>query len=335
MSASFPSVTVMMPVRNEEHHLPLAVESVLAQNYPGDLEIFLAIGPSLDKTQFVAEQLAAKYSQVVLIDNPRGLTTTGLNLAIGKSKSEVIVRVDAHSQLGQNYLVRGVEILRETGSAVVGGIMNAVGTTPLQRAVAFGYGSRIGLGGGNYHVGGKAGEADSAYLGIFDASLLKKVSGYDESIVRGEDWDLAQRLKANGGKVWFSPELIVNYTPRANLKALAWQFYSTGVWRGALTKKAPAKASIRYFLPPVALLGLIGLLVLGFTGIISSQSVIIPIAIYLAVLSVASITASSLRVLDRAAVLIALPVMHLSWASGFWIGLLFGAGNVVDAGDKK
>lgn len=169
MKTSFPSVTVMMPVRNEQHYLAKAVESVFAQNYPGALEIILAIGPSVDETEKVASELAKKHSGIKLIQNPKGLTTVGLNLAIAKSSGEVIIRVDAHSELADNYIVRGVEILRETDAVLAGGIMNAKGNTPLQKAVAFGYGSRLGLGGGRYHVGGKAGEAESAYLGIFDA----------------------------------------------------------------------------------------------------------------------------------------------------------------------
>lgn len=335
MSNSYPSVMVMMPVRNEQHHLAQAVESVLSQNYPGKLEIFLAIGPSVDKTEEVATSLASKHSQIKLIENPKGLTTAGLNLAINQSSAEVIVRVDAHSELGANYIARGVEVLKETGAHLVGGIMAAKGKTPLQKAVAFGYGSRFGLGGGKYHVGGKAQEAESAYLGIFDAKALKAVGGYDEKIIRGEDWDLAQRLKANGGKVWFSPDLVVNYWPRSNIKALAWQFYSTGVWRGELTRRAPGKASVRYFIPPLALLLMIDYAILAAVGVISSQALIFPIAIYLLLLSFAAGTAKQLDVLDRLAVFVALPVMHLSWACGFWIGLAFGAGKTIDAGDKK
>ena len=335
MGTSFPSVTVIMPVRNEQAHLVGAVESVLSQNYPGNLEITLAIGPSIDETDKVAKELAAKYSNLKLIENPKGLTTSGLNLAIALSTSDVIIRVDAHSELAPNYIARGVEILAETGSVLVGGVMSAVGKTALQKAVAFGYGSRIGLGGGSYHVGGKAGEAESAYLGIFDAKALKAVDGYDEKIIRGEDWDLAQRLKASGGKVWFSPELVVKYWPRSNIKALAWQFYSTGVWRGDLTRRAPGKASIRYFLPPLALLILVALVVLASLGIIGELDIIIPVALYLLVLAFASATARQLGILDRLAIFIALPVMHLSWASGFWVGLVFGARKTVDAGDKK
>jgi succinoglycan biosynthesis protein ExoA len=335
MGTSFPSVTVIMPVRNEQAHLVGAVDSVLSQNYPGNLEITLAIGPSIDETDKVAKELAAKYSNLKLIENPKGLTTSGLNLAIALSTSDVIIRVDAHSELAPNYIARGVEILAETGSVLVGGVMSAVGKTSLQKAVAFGYGSRFGLGGGSYHVGGKAGEAESAYLGIFDAKALKAVAGYDEKIIRGEDWDLAQRLKASGGKVWFSPELVVKYWPRSNIKALAWQFYSTGIWRGDLTRRAPGKASIRYFLPPLALLILMALVVLASLGIIGELELIIPVALYLLVLSFASATARQLGILDRLAIFIALPVMHLSWASGFWVGLVFGARKTVDAGDKK
>ena len=335
MGNTFKAVTVMMPVRNEQAHLVAAVESVLSQNYPGRLEIILAVGPSVDQTDAVAKELAAKHPSIKLIENPKGLTTTGLNLAIELSTSDVIVRVDAHSELSPGYISRGVAILEETGAVLVGGVMSAVGKTPLQKAVAFGYGSRLGLGGGSYHVGGKAGAAESAYLGIFDAKALKAVGGYDEKIIRGEDWDLSQRLKAAGGKVWFSPELVVNYWPRSTIKALAWQFYSTGVWRGELTRRAPGKASIRYFIPPAALLLLVDLVILAMVGAIAQQVLIVPIALYLLVLSFAAGTAKQLDVLDRLAVFIALPVMHLSWASGFWIGLAFGARKIVDAGDKK
>ena len=335
MKNPYPSVMVMMPVRNEQQHLISAVESVLNQNYPGQLEIVLAIGPSVDQTEKVASDLAAKHASVRIITNSKGLTTAGLNLAIQSSKSQVIVRVDAHSELGENYLKRGVEILKDSKSVLVGGIMRAQGKSAFQKAVAFGYGSRFGLGGGRYHLGGKSGEAESAYLGIFDAEALKAVGGYDENTIRGEDWDLAQRLKSRGGRVWFSPELVVNYWPRSNIKALAWQFYSTGVWRGELTRRAPAKASLRYFLPPLAMLIMVGLIVSASFGIIGELDLIIPLAVYLLAVSFAATTAKFLSIAARLAVFVALPVMHLSWASGFWVGIAFGAKKTIDAGDKK
>jgi hypothetical protein len=80
---------------------------------------------------------------------------------------------------------------------------------------------------------------------------------------------------------------------------------------------------------------MVDLVILSMVGAIAQQALIIPIALYLLVLSFASGTAKSLDVFDRLAVFVALPVMHLSWASGFWFGLAFGARKIVDAGDKK
>ena len=123
MNNTVKSVSVMMPVRNEQAHLVAAVESVLSQNYLGKLEILLAVGPSVDETDRVAKELVAKHPNIKLIENPKGLTTAGLNLAIAQSNSDVIIRVDAHSELSPGYIARGVELLDQTGSVLVGGVM--------------------------------------------------------------------------------------------------------------------------------------------------------------------------------------------------------------------
>ncbi|MGH8828741.1 MAG: glycosyltransferase, partial [Jiangellaceae bacterium] len=52
--STWPDVSVIMPVLNEERHLAEAVHGVLAQKYPGDLELILAIGPSTDRTEQIA-----------------------------------------------------------------------------------------------------------------------------------------------------------------------------------------------------------------------------------------------------------------------------------------
>lgn len=128
---------------------------------------------------------------------------------------------------------------------------------------------------------------------------------------------------------------MVNYWPRASVPALAKQFYSTGVWRGELTRRAPSRASLRYFIPPIALLGFVLLAAFVVAGILDFRFLIVPIALYLFVLFVAAVTASRLRLLDRLMIFVALPVMHLSWAAGFWIGLVIGARQTIDSGEKR
>jgi glycosyltransferase involved in cell wall biosynthesis len=299
-----------MPVRNEEKYLASAVESVFAQAAPGKTELILAIAPSIDKTRAIAEELQSKFKNLKIVDNSSGDTASGLNLAIAAASYDVVVRVDAHSQLTENYLTTALEVLSETGAANVGGRMHAVGGSPLQQAVAFGYNNRVGLGGGSFHVGGKAGAVETVYLGVFQKSWLQKVGGFDPKWVRGQDWELNQRIRAAGGVVWFDPRLVVNYFPRSSLSALARQFYQTGVWRGALTRQAPFQSSIRYWIPPLfvvaALFGFPLWLYLLFIGLIAFNALELPNGVKLRVLLV-------------------LPTMHFSWGIGFWVGLIRGA----------
>jgi glycosyltransferase involved in cell wall biosynthesis len=319
MSDSVP-VSVVMPVLNEEGHLEDAVNSVLDQNFDG--ELLLALGPSTDRTNEIAEKLAKNDKRIRMVSNPRGLTTVGMNLAIKQAKHDFIVRIDAHSEPATNYISRGLEILNETKADLIGGVMAAKGKTLFQRAVAWAYNSPFGLGGASYHVGGEAGEAESAYLGIFRKAALERVGGYDENIIRGEDWELAQRIKHSGGLVWFSPELSVTYWPRASWRGLAKQFYSTGVWRGDLTKRDLKNASRRYFIPPLLVVSLVlGILLaafgfgLGWVPFIAYFTAVIAIGAFVAKLAPAPLV---------------LATMHLSWGFGFIIGFLSGAQGTVD-----
>jgi len=325
--ANRPTVSVILPVLNEAEHLESSVGSVLSQEFDGQIEILLALGPSKDNTNEIAKRLAKADPRIHLVENAAGLTTAGMNLCIKHAKADIIVRVDAHSELAPGYIKRGVELLAETGADELGGIMLARGRSAFQQAVAWAYSSRFGIGGAAYHVGGEAGEAESAYLGIFRADALTRVGGYDESIIRGEDWDLAQRIKATGGLVWFSPELTVTYWPRGRFEKLIKQFWSTGVWRGDLTKRNFAAASKRYFAPPVLVAVVAaGLLAVPFGLVLG----ILPLAGYLAAVAALAVTATNLSLKARVALLVVLPSIHFSWGTGFWFGFLRGATKTVD-----
>src|SRR5437763_15747126 len=93
--AAWPPVSVVVPVLNEERHLEAAVTKVLEQDYPGLLEVVLAIGPSRDRTAAVAARLAAGDPRVHGVDNPTGRTPAGLNAAIKGSTGDGVVRVHA------------------------------------------------------------------------------------------------------------------------------------------------------------------------------------------------------------------------------------------------
>jgi glycosyltransferase involved in cell wall biosynthesis len=68
---TFPGVSVVLPILNEERYLKHAIEAILAQKYPGEIEVILAIGPSKDATHQIAETLRNHDSRVVLVDMPK------------------------------------------------------------------------------------------------------------------------------------------------------------------------------------------------------------------------------------------------------------------------
>jgi glycosyltransferase involved in cell wall biosynthesis len=323
---ALPGVTYVMPVLNEVEHIEAAVGSLTAQDYAGEFEVILALGPSVDGTNDIIAELAAADPRIRSIPNELGSTPGGLNAAIREAKHPIVVRVDAHSVLPPEYTRVAVRTLLETGADNVGGVMRARGRTAFERAVAHAYGSPEGLGGTQHHIGGAAGPADTAYLGVFRKSRLIEVGLFDEGIKRGQDWELNRRLRATGGTVWFTPELEVVYRPRSSLRKLIRQFVATGIWRGELARRFGSANGIRYFVPPLAVIGVVLGLILGVIGSAAGVPVlvagfIVP-GLYLGFVVVASAIAARDSVRTGLWYLLVLPCIHFGWGIGFLLGFL-------------
>jgi len=308
-----PAISVILPVLNEEPHLAESVSAILSQDYIGSFEIILALGPSRDKTNVIAESLAQRDSRIKLVMNPTGKTAAGLNLAIAASENPVIVRVDGHAKIPNNYLSLAVSILRESGAVNVGGVMAAEGVTNFEIAVSRAMRSALGVGASRFHTGGKAGEVDTVYLGAFRREAINAVGGFDERYTRAQDWELNHRLRENGGKIYFDPRLQVTYRPRPNLKKLAKQYFQYGRWRRVVSRSHPGTVNLRYLAPPFTLLGTITSLLLG---LLIDPFFFIPAAVYGIFLLISSILiAKSVR--EAISLLAIIPTMHFAWGAGF------------------
>ena len=335
-------VSFVMPVLNEAPYLRRAVESTLAQEIPGPVELVLALGPSSDGTTELARALAEEDERILLVDNPAADIPVGLNAAIRASTHPTIIRVDAHSELTPGYAARALETLARTRAGNVGGVMRADGRTPFQRAAAWAYNSPVGLGGGAYHGGSREGEAESAYLGVMRRAVLEEVGLFDETIRRGEDWELNLRIRTAGYRVWFDPALSVTYWPRERWTRLAQQFLATGRWRGELFRRYGRRNSLKYFAPPalvilVALAAISGALQLAGVpapGLaVATWALCAPLIAYAALVAAVAIGARAPGPFgwrERAWLLAVLPTMHLSWGTGFLTGAVRGAHDTVD-----
>ncbi|MGH3345066.1 MAG: glycosyltransferase family 2 protein [Carbonactinosporaceae bacterium] len=311
----WPAVSVVMPVLNEARHLRSAVEHVLHQDYPGEIEVIIALGPSHDGTDRIAADIVASDRRVRCVPNPSGCTPSALNAAISAAGHDIVARVDGHGILPGSYLRAAVEVLTETGADNVGGIMHAEGTDAFERAVACAMTSPLGVGKARFHTGGTAGPADTVYLGVFRRQTLVQLGGYDESFQRAQDWELNYRIRAAGGLVWFSPRLRVSYRPRPTVGALARQYFHYGRWRRVVIRQHPSSANLRYLAPPAALVGAIAGCLVALFG--QPLGWVLPGGYLAGILSGAAWEGRLLDWPARVRLPLVLATMHGSWAMGF------------------
>jgi succinoglycan biosynthesis protein ExoA len=325
----YPPVSVVMPVKNEERHLAESVRHALGQDYPGQLELVLAVGPGTDRTEQIARQLAAAEPRITVVANPSGKIPAALNLAARTARHQVIARIDGHALFPPGYLKTAVAILHQTGAADVGGVMAAEGVTPFEQAVAWGMTSKAGVGSAGWHTGGVAGPADSVYLGVYRREAIEQAGGWDEEMLRAEDWELNYRIRGRGGLVWFSPELRVTYRPRTSLRELGSQYFHYGRWRRVVVREHPETASFRYLAPPAAA-GLVAAgLAAGLAGLVGlaagappavrwlAAGFVIPVTYLAGIAAVGGWLTRGLPSAARARVPLVLGVMHMCWGTGF------------------
>lgn len=308
-----PSVTVILPILNEEADLQNCISAILKQDYAGEIEIILALGPSKDNTNQIARNLAAADKRIKLVNNPTGQTAKGLNLAIAESSFEIICRIDGHSEISNSYLKTAVSIMQEKGAVNVGGLMHADGQSGLQRTIAQAMRSKLGVGASKFHTGGKAGPSDTVYLGTFKKSAILAAGGFDERYIRAQDWELNHRMRAQGGLIWFDPRLVVTYRPRKSLSKLAKQYFQYGRWRRVISRQHPKTTNFRYLAPPVALV--INLLSVVF-GVLVAKIFFLPVLIYMTILIIGGIIIGR-NIADKLLMPIVFATMHLSWGAGF------------------
>ncbi len=323
-------VSVVMPVRNEERYLRESVRHVLEQDYEGEIEVVIAVGPSRDRTAEQARELAAADQRVKVVDNPTGQRPSAVNIGLKAARHGVIVRVDGHSMLPPGYIRTAVAALEQTGAANVGGIMAAEGVSPFEKAVAWAMTSPFGVGSSRFHTGGEPGPADTVYLGVFRREAIEQAGGYDERYEIAEDWELNHRIRKGGGLIWFQPALRVSYRPRATLTALASQYFRYGRWRRVVARQHAGTVNLRYLAPPAAVTAVAAGTTVGLAGVaglaagagggwpaILTAGFAVPVLYGAGVLAVTARAARDLPFRSTASLPLVLVTMHMCWGAGF------------------
>ncbi|MBN1693695.1 MAG: glycosyltransferase [Dehalococcoidales bacterium] len=113
-----PPLTVLIPAYNEEKVIGRTIESILEASYP-DKEIIVIDDGSKDHTYQIV--LGYSHRGVKVVHRPNGGKATALNHGLLFSRGEIIVIVDADSQITKNTLVELVKPFRDPSVAAVAG----------------------------------------------------------------------------------------------------------------------------------------------------------------------------------------------------------------------
>jgi glycosyltransferase involved in cell wall biosynthesis len=246
----FPSVSIVIPCRNEKDHIEACVRSLLAQERPPhDLEIIIADGLSEDGTRDILAHLVEEDPCLLMIDNPRRIVSTGLNAAIKLARGQVIIRIDVHTEYAPDYIRQCLMVLQETGADNVGGPWLAMGYGYVSRVIAAAFQSAFAIGGAPGHQPMYEGIVDTVYLGSWRREVFERIGLFDEGLVRNQDDEFNLRLTRAGGRIWQSPRIRSWYRPRNSLSSLFRQYLQYGYWKVRVIQKHRLPASIRHLIP--------------------------------------------------------------------------------------
>lgn len=325
-SCDEPTVTVIMPVRNEGAFVERSLAAVLAQDYPRDrMEILIADGISTDGTRDVVASLARRYPKVslTLLDNAGRLVASGMNLALISAKGDVIVRVDGHTVIAPDYVRECVEALQRSCAHNVGGRMEAVSESWFGQAVALATCSRFGVGGARFHYSDKEEWVDTVYMGAWPREVFERIGLFDEEQVRNQDDEFNYRLLSHGGKILLSPRIKSKYYNRSSLRSLWRQYFQYGYWKVRVMQKHPRQMRLRQFVPALFVVAVTVALILLLFSFVGKYLALLLANSYV----IANLTASVIVTRSKGwrllpLVPIAFSILHFGYGCGFLLGLV-------------
>lgn len=317
-------LSVVCPIYNEEKYIALFLDSLLRQDYPkDDLEILLVDGMSTDRTREIVCEYANRYSFIRLIDNPKRIVPTAMNIGIRQSNGEIIIRLDAHAIYPDNYFSVLSCALKELNADNVGGICRTlpVHDTPICRAIAAVLSSSFGVGNSYFRIGtGKRMEVDTVPFGCFHRSIFNQIGYFDEELVRNQDDEFNGRIIKNGGKIYLLPDVVIDYYARDSIRKTGRMFYQYGLFKPLVNKKLGNPATMRQFFPLCFVAGLIVGPLFGFISIYFWFAYFAVLLLYFVIATGFSIRHSH----DIRQILIqnyVYLVVHLNYGWGYIIGL--------------
>ena len=322
-SDAVPFVSVVVPVRNEARFIADLCHSIFEQDYPADrFEVIVADGMSTDGTSEVLARLQAEHPSLVVVENRGRIVSTGLNVAVARSRGDIIVRIDGHASIAADFLTQNVALLAAHPEAwSVGGPIRHVGTTTFGQAVAVAMSHPLGVGNARHRYPEFEGYVEGAQFPAIRRWVFDRIGMFDERFIRNQDDEFNYRIRRAGGKIYVSPRVRYSYLVRERIGQLFKQYFQYGFWRIPVMEKHRRPTTLRQLAPTLFYVTCGVLAVAGVWWREPLLAVILPV-LYAAALMLAGAATWRWNTARVAAyVPLAIATMHAGYAWGLAYGI--------------
>lgn len=323
------TVSLCVVAYNEEKYLPNLLEDFKKQDYPLDLiEVVLIDSLSNDETKQIMnefKEVGFGFRNIQVLDNPGKKQSCGWNVAIDNYTSDIIVRIDAHSSVTENFVSENVK-LHEKGEYVTGGPRPCIieKTSSWKETLLMAEESMFGSSIASYRrrSDDDVNYVNSLFHGAYRREVFDKVGHFNEELGRTEDNEIHYRIRQAGYKICYSQKILSYQYARSSLKKMVKQKYGNGYWIALTLKACPQCLSVFHFVPLVFVLAIIITTIMSICGFNLFTKMLwiayIAVALLMSILAVIKVKKNLYQLL--------LPfiffVLHFSYGIGSLVGLI-------------
>lgn len=256
------TVSVCVIAYNEEEYLPLLLTDIDGQSYPHELiQIVLVDSMSQDRTAHIMQEFKRKannFRSIIIESNSKRIQAAGWNTAIAAAEGDVIIRVDAHGRIPQDFVSQNIKCL-ESGEFISGGVRkNLSDNNNMLQKILLEAENSIFCGGVNpCRRNAQKTYVKTMFHAAYRKEVFQKAGGFNECLLRTEDNELHYRMRNAGYKLCFDPSIISYQYTRNTLQRMIKQKYANGYWIGKTLWICPGCISLFHVVPALFVLAVI------------------------------------------------------------------------------
>src|SRR6185437_13228667 len=235
----FPSITILIPCRNEVRFIEDTIDRVFLSDYPSDkIEVIVADGYSDDGSYEKILELQKKYSGVKAIRNEKKTTPFAFNIGLAHGTGDYYMTLGSRHVLDKDYIkICVTDLLNNDEIVCCGGISESIHSNDVGKYIAKAMSSPIGVGMGNFRTINESKFVDTVGTPIYKRWIFEKIGWFDENLVRNQDDELNFRVTQAGYKIYLDKDAYVSYYARESFTKLYKQYFQYGYWKVYVNKK--------------------------------------------------------------------------------------------------